>query len=115
MTITYGGNFLKCVLRWKGSVWKAIWKELTVWLFCYIILHLILSYAMPGYKEKIHLIIKLFDEYTRKMPVEFLLGFYVGQIVKRWWEQVKVARIFSGLFFNLTSIFCTGKNSTMAG
>jgi hypothetical protein len=34
-------------------------------------------------------IIKLFDSFTGKIPLQFLLGFYVGQIVSRWWAQVQ--------------------------
>ena len=29
----------------------------------------------------------LFNDYTKQIPLTFLLGFYVALIVKRWWEQ----------------------------
>jgi len=32
-------------------------------------------------------VIKEFDEFTKRIPLTFLLGFYVAAVVKRWWEQ----------------------------
>lgn len=29
------GTFLKLLFRWRGSVWKLIWKELILFLFIY--------------------------------------------------------------------------------
>ncbi|VDM59606.1 unnamed protein product [Angiostrongylus costaricensis] len=29
------GTFLKLLFRWRGSVWKTIWKELAIFLFLY--------------------------------------------------------------------------------
>ena len=29
----------------------------------------------------------MFENYTTNMPLTFLLGFYIGEIVKRWWIQ----------------------------
>jgi len=35
-------------------------------------------------------VVKIFDSFTTKVPLQFLLGFYVGQIVTRWWAQVQM-------------------------
>ncbi|CAD6199233.1 unnamed protein product, partial [Caenorhabditis auriculariae] len=35
MTISYSGNFLRLLLRWKGSIWRTAWKELVVYLVFY--------------------------------------------------------------------------------
>lgn len=29
----------------------------------------------------------MFDEYTKQIPLTFLLGFYISSIVTRWWTQ----------------------------
>lgn len=90
MTIPYEGSFLKAVFRWHGSVWKAIWRELLVWLlFYYGLRTLIVYYPFTRTERKtLNEIVKQFGDYTRSIPVEFLLGFYVTQTVGRWWSQV---------------------------
>ncbi|EYC29649.1 hypothetical protein Y032_0006g3100 [Ancylostoma ceylanicum] len=37
------GTFLKLLLRWRGSVWKIVWKELTIFLFLYFNLRWVIS------------------------------------------------------------------------
>ncbi|KAF7636157.1 hypothetical protein Mgra_00004416 [Meloidogyne graminicola] len=39
-------GFHRLLLRWKGSLWKSIWKELTCWLFIYFTLSLSYRYIM---------------------------------------------------------------------
>lgn len=91
MTITYEGRFLKALFRWNGSVWKAIWKEMFVWLILYYVLRTFMIYYpfSNNAKEKLKIIAEEFYEYTKNVPLEFLLGFYVTQTVSRWWNQVK--------------------------
>ena len=35
MTVSYSGNFVRLLLRWKGSIWRSVWKELTFFLLLY--------------------------------------------------------------------------------
>ncbi|ETN73927.1 Bestrophin [Necator americanus] len=35
MTISYSGNFCGLLLRWKGSLWRSVWKELLIYLVMY--------------------------------------------------------------------------------
>ena len=35
-------------------------------------------------------LISLFAHYIEQIPLTFLLGFYVGMVIKRWWEQFQV-------------------------
>ncbi|VDK45866.1 unnamed protein product [Cylicostephanus goldi] len=39
------------------------------------------------FREKLLSLSKLFNEYTKNIPLTFLLGFYVANIVSRWWRQ----------------------------
>lgn len=89
MTIQYGTNFFSALFRWRGSVWKSVWKELLLWLFFYFALRFLLQYAIPlEHQESVKKFITLFDMYTQRIPLEFLLGFYVSLVVTRWWGQV---------------------------
>lgn len=89
MPIEYGTNYFYALFHWRGSVWKSVWKELLLWLIFYYALRFILVYAIPiTYKDSLKNVIELFDSYTKRIPLEFLLGFYVSQVVSRWWSQV---------------------------
>jgi len=47
----------------------------------------------------------VFNSYTNHIPLTFLLGFYVGMVVKRWWEQFHHLSYPDGLLYytNLNS------------
>ena len=32
MTVSYSGNLFQLLVRWKGSIWRCIWLDLTVFL-----------------------------------------------------------------------------------
>lgn len=100
MTIQYEGSFIRALFQWRGSIWKAVWKELLLWLFLYYGLKVALKYAIePGSEEfyGTRNVTALFNEYTQKIPLEFLLGFYVAMVVTRWWSQVcKVHKTYLG-------------------
>lgn len=91
MTISYPDNFLRVLFRWKGSAWKAVWKEILLWLGLYYAIRITLDFALitKANQEKAKNVIDLFDQFTKKVPLEFLLGFYVVQVVGRWWQQVQ--------------------------
>ncbi|RCN28077.1 hypothetical protein ANCCAN_26183 [Ancylostoma caninum] len=40
MTISYSGNFCRLLLRWKGSLWRSVWKELLIYLVIYYAIRL---------------------------------------------------------------------------
>ncbi len=88
MTISYSGNFFALLFRWKGSVWKSVWKELSAFLTIYYIIRVLYFYAMTEdqrtFFEKAVVVV---DKHTGGVPLAFLLGFYIAIIVKRWWAQ----------------------------
>lgn len=53
MTISYSGNFARLLVRWKGSVWKTTWKELTAWLLCYYLIRIIYRYGLNNDQKPI--------------------------------------------------------------
>lgn len=93
MTVSYSGNFGQLLLRWRGSLWKSLYKDLIVFLVLYYLINLIYRFALP---EDAKVIFEktavMCNEYTKNIPLQFLLGFYVGLVVKRWWEQFEVRK-----------------------
>nr|CDJ85513.1 Bestrophin domain containing protein [Haemonchus contortus] len=97
MTISYSGNFFRLLLRWKGSLWRSVWRELLVYLALFYAVKLFylvgIDYLTDDssdrkmYRRKFEALCRMFNEYTRLIPLTFLLGFYVSNVVSRWWRQ----------------------------
>ncbi|CAJ0932930.1 unnamed protein product, partial [Mesorhabditis belari] len=96
MTISYSGNFFKLLLRWKGSIWRSTWKELIIYLALYYAIRIFYKEGIdvlfdardrPKIKEQFRTLCLQFNEYTKLIPLTFLLGFYVSNVVSRWWRQ----------------------------
>ncbi|XP_042904635.1 bestrophin-4 [Parasteatoda tepidariorum] len=96
MTITYSLDvantrfcgFTKLLGRWKGSIYKILWKEFIVFSLGYsllsIIYRLILDEEQKRYFERVVL---FFEDFIDLIPLSFVLGFYVSLVIGRWWEQ----------------------------
>ncbi len=88
MTISYSGNFVCLLFRWRGSVWKSIWKELVLYLFLYYVIRLVYQFALTGgAKANYEKFVVIFYDQAKNVPLTFLLGFYIALIIKRWWVQ----------------------------
>ncbi|EJW75436.1 hypothetical protein WUBG_13654, partial [Wuchereria bancrofti] len=89
MTISYTGNFCRLLIRWKGSLWRLVWRELFIFLILYYIIRLIYNQILPlldkenpeKYRFEFERIAMMFDQYTKMIPLTFLLGFYVSNVV----------------------------------
>ncbi|KJH42945.1 hypothetical protein DICVIV_11047 [Dictyocaulus viviparus] len=81
------GTFLKLLFRWRGSVWKTIWKELAIYLFFYFNLSVFYRFMLKG--NSYGVIFELFVTHCRNLSrgaatvLSFALGFYVSQISDR--------------------------------
>ncbi|CAH2310589.1 bestrophin-4 [Pelobates cultripes] len=96
MTISYTlkvanarfGGFSKLLFRWKGSIYKLLYKEFLVFVALYSLLsvtyRLMLSEDQKRHFEEVALYC---NKYTDLIPISFLLGFYVNLIISRWWGQ----------------------------
>lgn len=89
MTISYSDSFLKLLLRWNGSLWKSIWRDLLIYLCLYYSINL--AYRLGDWSKEQKLKFKEVVDYCEKasnyIPLTFLLGFFVSSIVTRWWDQ----------------------------
>uniref|UniRef100_A0A158PBR3 Bestrophin homolog n=1 Tax=Angiostrongylus cantonensis TaxID=6313 RepID=A0A158PBR3_ANGCA len=149
MTISYSGNFCRLLLRWKGSIWRSVWKELLMFLALYYIIKLFylvgIDYLFHDdddryfyrcfikislknlllemsvlpivalawfsfennclrrcqshfwvllrkcdfeglkwiFRTRFEALCRMFDTYTKSIPLTFLLGFYVSNVVAR--------------------------------
>ncbi|KAG7454418.1 hypothetical protein MATL_G00259570 [Megalops atlanticus] len=96
MTVTYSSKvanatffgFHRLLLRWRGSIYKLLYREFIVFALLYTLLsvvyRLFLSETQKRYFEKLSLYC---DRYAEQIPVTFVLGFYVTLVVNRWWNQ----------------------------
>ncbi|CAB3406965.1 unnamed protein product [Caenorhabditis bovis] len=78
-------TFLKLLFKWKGSIWKAIYFELFVFLVCYGIISIIYRAAMGEHSQnRFEAVVRYFDKRLNYIPLEFVLGFFVTTMVNRW-------------------------------
>ncbi|GFU24067.1 bestrophin-3 [Nephila pilipes] len=97
MTVTYSaevatsrgfGCFWKLLFRWRGSIYKLLWPDLSLYLAFYYFLSIIYRFTLNEgqrrYFEKVSLYCKTYGDL---IPVSFILGFYVSIVVKRWWDS----------------------------
>ncbi|XP_063986612.1 bestrophin-3 [Diachasmimorpha longicaudata] len=100
MTISYAsevpngssfGCFWRILIKWRGSVYKLIWRELLAYLFVYYMINITYRYALNDQQQRIFEKIRFyFGNSSESIPMSFVLGFYVSLVVKRWWEQYKL-------------------------
>jgi len=115
MTVSYTGDvanassfgcFSKILFRWRGSVYKLVFKELLAYTVMYMIINMTYRTVLVPRSEcdaslpscqrwKTHReLFELFRLYTnqnlKSIPLTFVLGFYVSLIVGRWWSQYKL-------------------------
>ncbi|XP_012525872.1 uncharacterized protein LOC105830813 [Monomorium pharaonis] len=100
MTISYAsevpngssfGCFWRILIKWRGSVYKLIWRELLAYLFFYYLINFTYRYVLNEQQRLIFEKIRYyFDNSSESIPMSFVLGFYVSLVVKRWWEQYKL-------------------------
>ncbi|KAK0083065.1 hypothetical protein PV325_009427 [Microctonus aethiopoides] len=77
--------------RWRGSVYKLIWRELMVYLFLYYLINLTYRYGLNEEQQRIFEKVRYyFGNSSESIPMSFVLGFYVSLVVKRWWDQYKL-------------------------
>ncbi|OCT83891.1 bestrophin-4 [Xenopus laevis] len=96
MTVTYSncvadarlGTFSRLLLRWRGSIYKLLYREFLIFISCYFIISVtyrfLLNEQQRIYFEKLALYC---NNYAELIPVSFVLGFYVTLVVSRWWGQ----------------------------
>ncbi|XP_075228579.1 bestrophin 2 isoform X1 [Lycorma delicatula] len=100
MTVSYSrlvangssfGCFWSILCKWRGSVYKLIWRELIAYLCVYFTINLIYRFALNESQQRTFEMIRLyFTKTSENVPITFILGFYVSLVVKRWWDQYRL-------------------------
>jgi len=89
-TAGWVGGLTRLLLLWKGSLFKQIWPDFLVFFGLYFAISLVYRFILVEYEDS-KVVYELFCVYCKKycerIPITFLLGFYVTQVVSRWWSQ----------------------------
>ena len=75
---------------WRGSCYKLLWPNLTLWFTLYIILSIIYRFIIfdePRSRQLFEILCIHAGRFGNLIPITFLTGFYVSQVVNRWWDQ----------------------------
>ncbi|VDP12212.1 unnamed protein product [Soboliphyme baturini] len=95
MTISYSrkvsstklGQFLWLLFRWKGSIYRLLYKELLIYIIAYYSLASLYRFGLKEKQKRVFEHVSLyFDKYAHSIPLTFVLGFYVSLIIGRWWK-----------------------------
>uniref|UniRef100_A0A915J1S3 Bestrophin homolog n=1 Tax=Romanomermis culicivorax TaxID=13658 RepID=A0A915J1S3_ROMCU len=96
MTVTYssecaserGWNFLRLLFRWRGSVYKILYKDLAIFLFFYFFISLFYRSVFTGERSvQFENLVEFCKLGVDLIPLTFVLGFFVTLIVDRWWNN----------------------------
>ncbi|GAB6033038.1 hypothetical protein CHUAL_012224 [Chamberlinius hualienensis] len=96
MTVSYqydvasssSGGFTRLLFKWKGSVYKLVWRELVWFSFAYTLLSVLYRTVLTEeQKRSFERVADYFDKFLGHIPLSFVLGVYVTLVVQRWWSQ----------------------------
>lgn len=74
--------------RWRASIYKLVWMDLTLFLFLYYFLSGIYRLLLnEDQKRTFESIVMYCSDYNDLIPISFVLGFYVTIVMNRWWNQ----------------------------
>jgi len=100
MTVTYThvthtagcvGGLTRLLFIWKGSLIKQIFPEVALYFSLYFLLSIFYRFILVQFDDTHKVVYELFciycERFSKVIPISFLLGFYVTQVVARWWSQ----------------------------
>ncbi|CAJ0570175.1 unnamed protein product, partial [Mesorhabditis spiculigera] len=76
---------IRLLLRWRGSIWKALLSELSLWLLCFALVAYIYNFQLGTEAQRTAA--RLSTQLNQKMdmiPLSFILSFFVTAVVARW-------------------------------
>ncbi|XP_062872979.1 bestrophin-4 [Trichomycterus rosablanca] len=81
-------GFTKLLFRWRGSIYKLLYKEFLVFCSAYatfsVLYRCFLTEDQMGVFERAA---RHCNKFAKLIPMSFVLGFYVTQAFQRWWGQ----------------------------
>ncbi|CAD5228709.1 unnamed protein product [Bursaphelenchus xylophilus] len=92
MTVTYsfdavtntwlGG--IRILLRWKGSIWKIIFKEMTFWVLLYMMINVTINLCTTYHQDMFRIVRDSIKRGSPGLPHIFILGFFMNVVFNRW-------------------------------
>ena len=90
-TRTFGWRIKYVLLRWKGSVFQCMWQDTLIYICLYFMISIMYRLIVVGgyttAKQNFELLCVHCSVYDQPTPVAILTGFYVSNVVSRWWTQ----------------------------
>ncbi|KAK1786262.1 hypothetical protein P4O66_017963 [Electrophorus voltai] len=81
-------GFTKLLFRWKGSIYKLLYKEFLVFCFLYSLFSVIYRCILTtDQQELFERAARHCNKFAKLIPMSFVLGFYITQAFQRWWGQ----------------------------
>ena len=83
-------GILRLLFRWKQSVYRLVWHDVILFLVIYFFLSVLYRHVLwyyPNHKQTFELLCIYTESFNSSLPITFLIGFYVSQVVSRWWDQ----------------------------
>ncbi|KAG9338467.1 hypothetical protein JZ751_025701 [Albula glossodonta] len=81
-------GFSKLLFRWKGSIYKLLYKEFLVFSALYCFFSIIYRFCLTPKQQHLFELTAIYcDKFTNLIPMSFVLGFYVTLAFNRWWGQ----------------------------
>ena len=75
----------------SGSVYKLIWPHFTSFMVAYFALDLLHRFVLTeDASQKFEMFCVFCQRFRKSIPVTFLTGFYVSQVVSRYWNKFTV-------------------------
>ncbi|XP_077085545.1 bestrophin-4 [Siphateles boraxobius] len=82
------GGFSKLLFRWKGSIYKLLYREFIVFCLLYSFISVIYRCILNiDQQEMFERLARHCNKFAKLIPMSFVLGFYVTQAFQRWWGQ----------------------------
>ena len=78
------------IFKWKKSVFKLIWTEMLFFIGSYSALAFFYEFVLfnhVGFRQFFELLCIAAHNELELVPIALMLGFYVRQVVNRWWDQ----------------------------
>jgi len=80
--------FIKILTRWKGSLYKLVWVDLSVYILIYYMLNLSYRFLFTAsQKATFESVVQFCEGMKGNIPVSFLLGFFVSGVIGRWYQM----------------------------
>ncbi|XP_062962827.1 bestrophin-4 [Cynocephalus volans] len=82
------GGFSGLLLRWRGSIYKLLYKEFLLFTALYTLLSITYRLLLTPEQRQVYAkVARYCNRSADLIPLSFVLGFYVTLVVNRWWSQ----------------------------